>query len=260
MNHLKTLISVALITLSANTYAGDIATVNGKAIEQSTFDYILKDAKAHGQKIDDNVKNSIKQKLIDSEIVYQAAQKSGLNSSADYKTKIALMQRELLMQTYLQNFLKKNPITEADLKKEYENYKKAYGAKEYNANHILVKTEDEAKALIKKINKGEDFAKLAQANSMDPGSKNKGGALGWFSPATMVKPFSEAIKTLKKGAVTATPVQTNFGWHIIKLVDSRQAEPVPYDRAKQGLEKKLQQMKLKAKMDQLRSQAKVVVK
>lgn len=260
MKLIQTLVAATLITLSAQALAADnLATVNGKAIKTSTLDYIIKDAKDHGQQVDDNAKQMITKKLIDSEIVYQAAQKAGMDKKADFKTKMALMERELLTQAYLQDFMKKNPVSDADVKKEYENYKKAYGAKEYSARHILVKTEDEAKAIISQLKKGGDFAKLAKEKSMDPGSKSKGGDLGWFSPATMVKPFSEAVQKLKKGELTQEPVQTNFGWHVIKLVDSRKAKAMPFESAKPGLTKKLQQAKLEKMLSNLRNKAKVVV-
>jgi peptidyl-prolyl cis-trans isomerase C len=158
---------------------------------------------------------------------------------------------------YLQDFVKKNPISDADTKAAYEEYKKAYGEKEYNAKHILVKTEAEAKDVIAKLGKNGDFAKLAKEKSIDPGSKDKGGDLGWFSPATMVKPFSDAVAVLQKGATTASPVQTQFGWHVIRLVDTRAAQPVEYDKMKENLQKGLQQRNLEKMLTELRSKAKI---
>jgi len=258
MKFTKTLITVAILTLSPCVFAADsIATVNGKAIKQSVYDYIAKDATARGQKVDDQVKQAITQKLIDSEIVYQEAQKLGLDKQADYVAREELARRELLTSTYLQDFVKKNPISDADTKEAYEQYKKAYGEKEYSARHILVKTEGEAKEIIAKLGKGGDFAKIAKDKSMDPGSKDKGGDLGWFSPATMVKPFSDAVAELKKGGVTSTPVQTQFGWHVIKLVDTRAAQPLEYEKVKEGLQKNLQQRNLEKMMTELRSKAKI---
>lgn len=254
----KTLITVAILTLSPATFAADsIATVNGKPIKQSVYDYIAKDAAARGQKVDDQVKQAITQKLIDSEIVYQEAQKLGLDKNPDYVAREELARRELLTSMYLQDFVKKNPISDADTKAAYEEYKKAYGEKEFNAKHILVKTEAEAKDIIAKLGKGGDFAKLAKEKSIDPGSKDKGGDLGWFSPATMVKPFSDAVSILQKGATTASPVQTQFGWHVIRLVDTRAAQPVEYDKMKENLQKGLQQRNLEKMLTELRSKAKI---
>ncbi|MDZ4141938.1 MAG: peptidylprolyl isomerase [Methylotenera sp.] len=258
MKFTHTLIAVAILSLAPSAFAADtVATVNGKPIKQSIYDYIAKDATARGQKIDDQIKNTITSKLIDSEIVYQEAQKLGLDKQADYMAREELSRRELLTNTYIQDFVKKNPISDADTKAAYEEYKKAYGDKEYSARHILVKTEAEAKDIIAKLQKGGDFAKVAKEKSLDPGSKDKGGDLGWFSPATMVKPFSDAVAALPKGKTTAEPVQTQFGWHVIKLIDTRAAQPLAYDKVKDGLQKNLQQRNLEKMMADLRSKAKI---
>ncbi|PPC95010.1 MAG: peptidylprolyl isomerase [Methylotenera sp.] len=258
MKFTQTLIAVAVLSLAPSAFAAEsVATVNGKQIKQSVYDYIAKDATSRGQKVDAPVKEAIVNKLIDSEIVYQEAQKLGLDKQADYQAREELARRELLTSIYLQDYVKKNPISDADTKAAYEQYKKAYGDKEYSARHILVKTETEAKDIIAQLGKGGDFAKIAKEKSLDPGSKEKGGDLGWFSPATMVKPFSDAVATLSKGAVSPTPVQTQFGWHVIKLVDTRAAQPLAYDKVKEGLQKNLQQRNLEKMMAELRSKAKI---
>ena len=258
MKFTQTLIAVAILSLAPSAFAADaVATVNGKQIKQSVYDYIAKDATARGQKVDAPVKEAIINKLVDSELVYQEAQKLGLDKQADYVAREELARRELLTSAFLQDFVKKNPISDADTKAAYEQYKKAYGEKEYSARHILVKTEAEAKDIIAQLGKGGDFAKIAKEKSLDPGSKDKGGDLGWFSPATMVKPFSDAAAILQKGAVTASPVQTQFGWHVIKLVDTRVAQPLSYDKVKEGLQKNLQQRNLEKMMADLRSKAKI---
>ncbi len=133
------------------------------------------------------------------------------------------------------------------------------GDKEYNARHILVKTEAEANDILAQLKKGTDFAKLAKEKSLDPGSKEKGGDLGWFSPAGMVKPFSDAVVGLKKGELSATPIQTQFGWHVIKMVDSRATQVPAYDKVKEGLELTLQQRKLEKMMLGLKDKAKIEV-
>ena len=261
MKFTQTLIAIAILSLAPSAFAADsVATVNGKPIKQSVYDYIAKDATARGQKVDAPVKEAIINKLVDSELVYQEAQKLGLDKQSDYLAREELSRRELLTSAFLQDFVKKNPISDADTKAAYEQYKKAYGEKEYSARHILVKTEAEAKDIIAQLGKGGDFAKLAKDKSMDPGSKDKGGDLGWFSPATMVKPFSDAAAVLQKGAVTASPVQTQFGWHVIKLVDTRVAQPLSYDKVKEGLQKNLQQRNLEKMMAELRSKAKIDTK
>jgi peptidyl-prolyl cis-trans isomerase C len=258
MKFTQTLIAAAIFSMAQSAFAAEsVATVNGKQIKQSVYDYIAKDAAARGQRVDAPVKQAIVSKLVDSELVYQEAQKLGLDKQADYLAREELARRELLTSAYLQDYVKKNPISDADTKAAYEQYKKSYGEKEFSARHILVKTEAEAKEIIAQLNKGGDFAKIAKEKSLDPGSKEKGGDLGWFSPATMVKPFSDAVAVLPKGAVSANPVQTQFGWHVIKLVDTRAAQPLAYDKVKEGLQKNLQQRNLEKMMADLRSKAKI---
>lgn len=258
MKFTKTLIAVAVLTLAPSAFAADaIATVNGKQIKQSVYDVITKDIAASGQKVDDNTKNAIINELVSSELVYQEAQRLGLDKQPEFLVREELGRRKLLTNVFLQDYLKKNPVSDADTKAAYEQYKKAYGDKEYSARHILVKTEAEAKDIIAQLNKGGDFAKLAKEKSLDPGSKDKGGDLGWFSPASMVKPFSDVAANLQKGAISASPVQTQFGWHIIKLIDTRPAQPLAYEKVKDGLQKNLQQRQLEKMMSDLRSKAKI---
>lgn len=234
------------------------ATVNGKVIKQSLVDYIEKDAAARGQPVDDNVRQVIMNKLISSELIYQEAQRQRLDKQADYLAKEELTRRELLVNTFLQDYIKKHPVSEADTKAAYEKYKAELGDKEYNARHILVSTEAEAKDIIAQLGKGGDFAKIAAEKSKDPGSKEKGGDLGWFSLGGMVKPFSEAVSGLQKGAYTTTPIQTQFGWHVIKLENTRATQPPAYEKVKEGLQKQLQQQQLEKMLTELRNKAKIV--
>jgi len=260
MKLMHTLVAVTALSIAPTVLAADsVATVNGKPIKQSTYDVISKDITANGQQIDDNTKNAIVQELISSELIYQEAQKIGLDKQPDFLIREELARRKLLTSTFLQDYVKKNPVSDADTKAAYEQYKKAYGDKEYNARHILVKTETEAKDIIAQLNKGGDFAKLAKEKSIDPGSKDKGGDLGWFSPASMVKPFSDVTANMQKGAISATPVQTQFGWHVIKLVDTRAAQPLPYEKLKDSIQKNLQQRNLEKMMADLRSKAKIEI-
>ena len=261
INHLIIAIAaLATLSLSPAVFAADAAaTVNGKVIKQSWVDFITKDAQARGQKPSDGMKNAIINELVGSELAYQEAQKQGLDKDPDFKTSSELANRKMLVNVFLQDFMKKNPVTEADTKAAYEDYKKELGDKEYSARHILVKTEAEAKDVLAQLKKGDDFAKVAKEKSLDPGSKEKGGDLGWFSPAGMVKPFSDAVTSLKKGETTSAPVQTQFGWHIIKLVDTRPAQVPSYDKVKDGLERTLQQRKLEKMMIGLKEKAKIDV-
>lgn len=256
MRNISTLLIVLLAGIAFNAQAAD-TTVNGKPVKQSLVDYIIKDATARGQKVDDNVRAVVMNKLISSELIVQEAQKAGLDKQADFLAKNELMTRELLVNTYLQDYIKKNPIDDATLKSEYDKFKAAVGDKEYKASHILVKTEQEAKDVIAQLAKGGDFAKIAKDKSLDS-SKEKGGDLGWFSPANMVRPFSDAVMKLQKGLYTTVPVQTQFGWHVIKLDDSRTAQPPAFDKIKDELRNGLQKQQLEKLVGDLRTKAKIV--
>jgi peptidyl-prolyl cis-trans isomerase C len=251
--------AISTLSFAPALYAAEAAaTVNGKPIKQSWVDYIMKDAQARGQK-GEGLRNAIINELVGSELAYQEAVKQGVDKSSDIVIASEIGQRKLVVNAFLADFMKKNAVTDADKKEAYEQYKKELGDKEFNARHILVKTEAEANDITAQIKKGGDFGKLAKEKSLDPGSKEKGGDLGWFSPAGMVKPFSDAVTTLKKGEVTPAPIQTQFGWHVIKLVDSRATQVPSYDKVKDGLERTLQQRKLEKMMLELKAKAKIEV-
>jgi len=259
MRFITQLFGAILLTSACTALAADLASVNGKPIKSSLVDFILKDAAAQGQKLDDNSKGLVVNRLITQEVVIQEAQKAGLDKQADYLSRVELSSRELLINAYLQDYLKKNPISEADMKAEYETLKQQMGTKEYSVRHIQVKTEQEAKDIIAQLGKGADFAKLAKEKSQDAGSKDKGGELDWFAPERApVKSFNDAVTGLKKGEYTKTPVQTQYGWHVIKLVDVRDVQPPPYDKVKDNIQKSLQQRQVEKMVSDLRAKAKVV--
>ena len=265
MKLIYTLLAVAIFTIANPVLAADdAATVNGKPIKQSLIDFIQKDtearakeSEARGRKIEVATKESIVNQLVSSEIVYQEAQRLGLDKTKDYLAKEELTRRELLVNTFIQDFIKKNPVSDADARAAYDKQKAAMGTKEYSARHILVKTENEAKDIIAQLDKKADFAKLAKEKSIDS-SKQNGGDLGWFSPAVMVKPFGDAVTTLKKGAYTATPVQSQFGWHVIKLDDTRETQAPTYnDKLKNEIKQQMQQISLQKALVDLKNKAKI---
>lgn len=247
-----------LLATTITAMAADPVTVNGKPIKQSLVDFVLKDAAAQGQKIDDNSKTLVINRLITQEVVIQEAQKAGLDKQADYLSRQELANRDLLTNAYLQDFIRKNPISESDIKAEYDKFKQQLGDKEYNARHIVVKTEQEAKDIIAQLGKGADFAKLAKDKSIDPGTKEKGGDLDWFTLSRVVKPFGDAVAGMKKGETSKAPVQSQFGWHVIKLVDTRPTQYPPYEKVKDGIQKGLQQQQVEKMLTDLRAKAKVV--
>ncbi len=256
---IKTFVFVLLIQLGILAQAADLnITVNGKPIKKNLYDFIVKDLASRGQKTDDNLNNMIVDRMIAMELINQEAEKTGLSKDVNYLLKEELARKEMLYNTFLQNYVQKNPISESDIKNAYEQYKKDLGSQEFNAKHILLASEQEAKDVIAELNKGGNFNKIAKDKSKDTGSKDKGGDLGWFPANSMVKPFAEALTSLKKGNVTTIPVQTQFGWHVIKLEDTRALQAPEFDKVKEGLAKTLQQKQLDKLVLDLKTKAKIL--
>ncbi len=234
-----------------------VAMVNGVAISKTTFKTLEDEitARARGQKFP---KEQLLEELIQRELLLQDAQKKHLDQSAEFKERMKMAERSLLSQADLQDYLKTNPISDADVKAEYDKQVAKMSGTEYKARHILVKTEDEAKKLIAELGKGAKFEELAQKHSIDP-SNMQGGDLGWFVEGQMVEPFSKAVVGLEKGKYTQTPVQTQFGWHVILREDSRPQVPPPFELIKDQLRPGIQQQKVQAMLEDLRKQAKVEI-
>lgn len=256
MHSFSKLLGALLLAVAMSAHAADPATVNGKPVKQYLIDYMIKVRTAAGQKVDDDVRAELLNSLIGQEAVLQEAQKAGTDKNPDFLAQQELRERELLVNTFLQDYIKKNPVDDAVVKAEYDKIK-AQGIKEYKASHILVKTEQEAKDIIAQLAKNGDFAKIAKEKSLDP-SKDKGGDLGWFTSARMVRPFADAVSKLQKGLYTTIPVQTQFGWHVIKLEDSRDAQIPPFDTVKEEIRGNFQKQKILTLVSDLRAKAKIV--
>ncbi len=168
-----------------------------------------------------------------------------------------MVKQGVLVRAYLQDYIKNNPVSDDLLKAEYDKIKSQMGDTEYKVRHALVATEADAKAMIDQLKKGGKFDKLASEKSQDPGSKAKGGDLGWISTGSVVKPFGDALKQLKKGQYTTTPVQSQFGWHIIKLEDTRPVQAPPFEEVKNNLRQRMQQQQAEKAVLALRGTAKV---
>lgn len=237
--------------------SGTVAKVNGVAIPQSRLDLVIKAAVAQGQPDSAEMRNALRENLITEEILTQEAIKKGLDRHPDVVTQIDLARQGILIRAYQADFAKNNPVSDSELRKEYEAVKSQMGDKEYKARHILVETEQEAKDLTASLKKGGVFEKLASERSIDTGSKGNGGELGWSSAAVYVKPFADALTKLKKGETTSQPVQTPFGWHIIRLDDIRTAVPPSFDEVKQNMQQRVLQRKFAAMIESLRKAAKV---
>ena len=254
-------IGLAAIVICGAVLASDIqaqgAKVNGREISASRIDAVVKSQIAQGQPDSPELRNRVRDELINREILAQEAQKKGLDKQQDVSTRIDLARQEILVSAYLNDYLRANPITEDAMKKEFERVRTQLPAKEYKAHHILVEKEDEAKGLIAQIKKGANFGKLASANSKDQGSKGKGGELDWSPAERYVKPFGDALGKLKKGQVTDAPVQSQFGWHVIRLDDERATKVPGYDEVKPQLQQMMQNQSIQKAVAELRAKAKV---
>jgi peptidyl-prolyl cis-trans isomerase C len=231
-------------------------TVNGRPIPKARVDFIVKQRAAQGQPDNDQSRRLILDNLITQEVVAQEADRKGFGKSVDVRTQLELVRQQVLVQALIQDYLKKNPVKDEQLHEEYDRLKAARGDKEYKARHILVDKDTEANDIIAQLKKGAKFEDLAK-QSKDPGSKDKGGDLDWNPPSTFVKPFADALVKLEKGKYTETPVQTQFGWHVIQLDDVRQQTFPPYDSVKQQLQARLQEQEVQKYVAQLRSKAKI---
>jgi peptidyl-prolyl cis-trans isomerase C len=233
-----------------------VATVNGVAIPKHRVDAVVRAQEAQGQKDTPELRAAIRDRLITLEIVAQEANKKGLAKSVDTQSQLELARANILAQAYRIDFFKTHPISEDALKAEFEVVKGQMGDKEYKARHILVEQEAEAKDIIEKLKKGDKFEDLAKV-SKDPGSKDNGGDLDWNLPGGFVKPFSDAMVKLEKGKYTETPVQSQFGWHVIRLEDVRQAKFPEFNEVKPGLQQRMQEQLFDKAINDLRVKAKV---
>jgi peptidyl-prolyl cis-trans isomerase C len=264
---LAILAGIAANTVNAveNTAASNVAatesnvtiTVNKTPIPQTRIDLRLKVAAQQGQPDSPELRKAIRDDLINLEVISQDAVKKGLDKQPDVVQQIELTRQTALANAYVLDFVKTHPISEEAIKQEYESQKSHFGNKEYKVDHILVDTEKEAQAIVAELKKkGSKFDKIAKKSSKDPGSKDKGGELGWTVPSSFVQPFGDAILKLKKGEISA-PVQTQYGWHVIKLNDIRDLKIPSLEEAKGNLEKRLQQQAIQDAIKGLRANAEV---
>ena len=254
----KQLLSAALVALLASpVLAQNLAVVNGKPVPTSRVKALQQQVEASGRPVTPEVLDQIKQELIAREVFMQEARKRGLDASEDYKTQLELARQTILIRQLFADFQKKNPVTDADIKAEYDKFAKENGGKEYRARHILVEKEDEAKALIADLKKGGKFEDLAKKASKDPGSGANGGDLDWANAASYVPEFSNAMIKLEKGQLTETPVKSQFGFHIIRVDDVREAQLPKLDEVKPQITQQLTQSKLGKFQEDLRAKAKV---
>ena len=251
-------LALSLVTaFSMSAWAQNLAVVNGKPVPSSRVEALKQQVERSGRPVTPEILAQIKEELIAREIFMQEARKRGLDASEDYKAQLELARQSLLIRELFANFQKKNPVTDAEIKAEYDKFVAANGGKEYRARHILVEKEDEAKALIAEIKKGGKFEDLAKKASKDPGSGANGGDLDWANAASYVPEFSNAMVKLDKGQMTDAPVKSQFGFHIIRVDDVREAQLPKLDEVKPQITQQLTQSKLGKFQEDLRAKAKV---
>ena len=248
---------LALIAVAATpAFAQNVATVNGKSIPSAQMEAAVKQAAAQGQPDSPQLRDMIKKSLIGREVLVQEATKQGVAANKEVKEALEQARQDIIIRALLVDYVKKNPVSDAEIKSAYDQFKASKGDKEYHARHILVKTEKEATDIIAKLKGGAKFEELAKA-SQDPGSAANGGDLDWAAPGNYVKPFADAMVALKDGQITDKPVQSQFGYHVIKLEGSRAAKVPSLEEIKPQIAESLTQRKVAAYRDQLVAKAKV---
>jgi peptidyl-prolyl cis-trans isomerase C len=236
--------------------AQNIAVVNGKAVPKARLDNLLQQAARAGQKVGPEMEAQAKDQVVLREIFVQEAEKKGIATSADYRAQMELARQSILIRELFEDFRKKNPVSDAEAKAEYDKFKAQVVGTEYHARHILVESEAEAKALITQIKGGASFQDLAKKHSKDPGSGANGGDLDFAKADAYVPEFGQALTKLKKGEMTTEPVKTQFGWHIILLEDTREAQFPAFEEVKPQIVQRLEQIKLQDYQESLRKAAK----
>lgn len=248
----------SLLALSAQgVLAQNVAIVNGKAVPKARMDVLAEQIAKSGRPITPEMQGQLREEVITREIFMQEADKRGLNSSEDFKAQMELARQTLLIRELFVDYEKKNPVTDTELKAEYDKFAAANGGKEYKTRHILVDKEADAKAIIESLKKGGKFEDIAKKQSKDAGSGAKGGDLDWANPASYVPEFSTAMLKLGKGEMTDTPVKSQFGYHIIRVDDIRTAQLPAFEEVKPQIAKQMQQQKLTAFQDGLRKKARI---
>ncbi|MCL4744167.1 MAG: peptidylprolyl isomerase [Burkholderiaceae bacterium] len=241
---------------SGAAWAQNAAMVNNKAIPKARVDEFVQALVSQGRPDTPELRAAVREELIAREIFTQEAERKGLARSADVQRQLDNARQQIMIQALIRDYMKANPIKDDEVKAEYDKLAKQSADKEYKARHILVEKEDQAKQIIEQLKKGAKFEELAK-QSKDPGSAANGGDLDWNASGTFVKPFSDAMTQLEKGKFTETPVQTQFGWHVIRLDDLRETKAPPIDQVRPQIQQELERRRVQALQQELRAKAKV---
>ncbi|MDE1184364.1 peptidylprolyl isomerase [Paraburkholderia sp.] len=242
---------------AAPAFAQNVAVVNGTPIPKARVDALVSQLVHQGQQDTPQLQMAVREELVNREILMQEAARKGIPNRTDVKAQVAVAQQTVVLRALIEDFVKTHAPTDDEIKARYDSLVKDAGGKEYHLHHILVDNEQQAKDLIAKIKGGASFEDLAKQFSKDPGSGKNGGDLDWSDPKAYVPEFADAATHLKKGEMTDTPVHTQFGWHIIRLDDTRDITPPPLEQVKAQIVQQIQQEKLQAYEESLRKNAKI---
>ncbi|VTU33012.1 putative parvulin-type peptidyl-prolyl cis-trans isomerase precursor [Variovorax sp. PBS-H4] len=255
--HLLQAAAAAALLAALPAFAQNAAIVNGKPVPKARMDVLAQQLAAAGRPVTPEMQGQLREEVVAREIFMQEAQKQGLDGTDDYKNQLELARQAILIRQLFDNYRKSNAVSDADAQAEYDKFAAANGGKEYKARHILVEKEDQAQKILADLKKGAKFEDLAKKQSKDPGSGANGGDLDWAAPASFVPEFSEAMIKLKKGETTPAPVKSQFGYHIIRVDDIRQAQLPKLEEVKPQIVQQLQQQRLQKYQEELRAKAKV---
>jgi peptidyl-prolyl cis-trans isomerase C len=236
---------------------GPIATVNGVPVPARRAELLVRERLGQGATDNEQLRAAIREDLIRREVISQEAKRAGYEKKSDVQAEFDLLRQTILVQHYLRDWLSKHPVTDAEMQAEYDRAKSQTGDKEYHARHILVESEDQAKSIIAELKKGAKFEDLAQKHSKDDGNKERGGDLGWNVPGVFDKVFSDAMVKLDNGQLTDTPVHTRFGYHVIRLDETRPVKFPPLAEVKGRIQQQLSQRRIEQLVQELRGKAKV---
>lgn len=250
-------LTALLLGLALPAMAQNIAIVNGQPVPKARMDALASQLAKSGRPVSAEMQGQLKDEIIAREIFMQEAQKRGLDATDDFKVQLELARQTLLIRELFADYQKANPVSDPEIQAEYDRFVATNAGKEYRARHILVEKEDEAKAVIASLKKGGKFEEIAKKQSKDPGSGANGGELDWANSGSYVPEFSAALVKLKKGQTTDVPVKTQFGWHVIKLEDVRDAQLPKLEDVKPQIAQQLQQQKLAKFQEDLRGKAKI---
>lgn len=242
---------------AAPAATGPLATVNGVAVPRQRLELVLRQQIARGAQDSEPLRQQIARALINNELLVQEANRSGIARRAEVVQQLELNRIELIANAVIGDYLRANPITDAEIQKEYERAKALTGDKEYRARHIQVKTEDEARAVIADLKKGAKFEELAQKRSLDEGSKAKGGDLDWHVPGNLDKAFSDAMVKLEKGRMTEAPVRVGGNFHVIQLDDVRPLSFPPFAQIRPQIQQRVAAQRVEVLLNDLRAKSKI---